>query len=163
MKSLFSPCGACAIGQFAASNAVPPDPPQQGRIPIYRITLNDRLDEKERFVTLCHELGHIFCGHLGPCLSAFEREDGETGWPDRRTLGKKEREIEAEAVAYLIAARAGLVTASAAYLHDYAEKADMSQVKTELVVRAASRIERLGKVHYGMMTFKASERTSGAV
>jgi hypothetical protein len=151
------------IGQFAASNADTPAPSQQGQIPIYRVTLNDRLDEKERFVTLCHELGHIFCGHLGPSLSASERENGETGWPDRRKLGKNEREIEAEAVAYLIAARAGLVTASAAYLHGYAEKADMSQVKTELVVRAASRIERLGKVHYGMMTFKASEQTSGPV
>jgi hypothetical protein len=46
--------GQCTIGQFAASNADTPDPSRQGRIPIYRVTLKDRLDEKERFVTLCH-------------------------------------------------------------------------------------------------------------
>ena len=45
-------------------------------------------------------------------------------------------------MAYLIAARAGLVTASATYLRGYAKDADMQLVDSDLMVRAATRIER---------------------
>jgi hypothetical protein len=62
---------------------------------------NDRLAPSERFVTIAHELAHIFCGHLGECKSQGGNEE-ESGWPDRRSLGKNERELEAEAVAYLV-------------------------------------------------------------
>ena len=119
-------------------------------ISTYRIVLNDRLTDQERFVTLAHELGHIFCGQVGECLSSAL----ESGWPDRRdSLGKNEQEIEAEAVAYLVAARAGLVAASSDYLREYIEKADITKVSTDLIVRAAARIERLAKISYGTMTF----------
>jgi hypothetical protein len=86
------------------------------------------LNEKERFVTLAHELGHIFCGHLGECQSRSGQENAETGWPDRRDLGKNEQEIEAEAVAYLVATRADLVTASVAYLRGLANGVDLGPV-----------------------------------
>jgi hypothetical protein len=145
------------IGEFSRKNAVTYYAVGDVPIPVYRVALNDRLTESERFVTLAHELGHIFCGHAGACLSGSGREDEETGWPDRRSLGKSEREIEAEAVAYIVAARAGLVTASAAYLRRYVKDVDMSNVNTDLIVRAATRIERLAKVHYGTMTFKKLE------
>jgi hypothetical protein len=46
--------------------------------------------------------------HLGECASGKGNDD-ENGWPDRRWLGKNEKEIEAEAVAYLVASRAGAV------------------------------------------------------
>jgi hypothetical protein len=49
--------------------------------------------------------------------------DDESGWPDRRRLGKNEKEVEAEVVAFLVASRAGVVTASAQYLKDYAVRA----------------------------------------
>ena len=142
-----------AIGQFATANAEMTNATGQSAVPAYRVTLNDRLNEKERFVTLVHELGHIFCGHVGACLSGNGREDEETGWPERRKLGKNEKEVEAEAVAYLIAGRAGLVTASATYLRGYAKNADMQLINSDLIVRAATRIERLAKIHYGTMVF----------
>jgi len=41
-----------AIGQFAAANAVMTDAPGTSGVPAYRVTLNDRLNEKEGFVTL---------------------------------------------------------------------------------------------------------------
>jgi hypothetical protein len=125
-------------------------------VPVYRIVLNDRLQPSEQFVTLAHELAHIFCGHLGPCGSRSSRDDNEGDWPDRRHLGKPEKEIEAEAAAFQVASRAGLVTRSAAYLAPYVREADGAKVGLEWIARAGARIERLAKIHYGSMTFKAS-------
>ena len=58
------------------------------------------------------ELAHIFCGHLGPCASRNVRDEDESGWPDRRDLNIHEMEVEAEATAFQVASRAGLVTRS---------------------------------------------------
>jgi hypothetical protein len=140
------------IGQFARDNSTSNADTQKKGVPAFRITVNDRLQASERFVTIAHELGHIFCGHLGPCASRSGKDE-ESGWPDRRLIGRHEQEVEAEATAYLVASRAGLVTRSADYLKTHAKQADMSSVDVELIVRAAARIERLGKVRYGSMAF----------
>jgi IrrE N-terminal-like domain len=138
------------IEEFAHGNANISELPETKHS--FRVTINDRLEPKERLVTLAHELAHIFCGHLGGC-SRPGRDDDQGGWPDRRHLGIHEREIEAESVAYLISSRARVTTRSPEYLKTHARKADMSRVNIDLTVRAAARIERLGKIHYGTMTF----------
>lgn len=69
-------------------------------------------------------------------------------------MSKHEKEVEAEAVAYLVASRAGLVTRSAAYLKPHAQRVDMKKIDVDLIVRAAARIERLAKIHYGSMAFR---------
>jgi hypothetical protein len=71
---------------------------------------------------------------------------------------KNERELEAEAVAYLVGSRAELVTGSATYLKPYAQRADMKNVDVELIVRAAARIERLAKIHHGSMAFRPEKQ-----
>lgn len=120
---------------------------------VYGVVINDRMTLPERFVTLAHELGHIFCGHLGACQSTGARAN-ESGWPDRTRLSHSEREIEAEAVAYLVAARAGLKPASASYLGSHAKVVDLSKVDVDTIVRAAARIERLAGISHGKMTFE---------
>lgn len=120
---------------------------------VYSVVINDRMTPPERFVTLAHELGHIFCGHLGGCQSITTKAN-ESGWPDRTHLSHSEREIEAEAVAYLVAARAGLKPASASYLRPHAKTANLSKVDIDTIVRAAARIERLAGISYGKVVFE---------
>ena len=145
--------GEGAIWKVAAVRASAATDPERPNIPSYRVTLNDRLTDKEQFVTLAHELGHVFCGHLGACLSHRTRDDDEGGWPDRSPLDKNVKEIEAEAVAYVVSARAGLTAASASYLSEFAKKVDPAAVHLDLIIRAAARIERLAKIKYGKMVF----------
>jgi len=53
----------------------------------------------------------------------------------------------------LVGARAGVIAASAEYLKAHASRADIAKIDMDLVVRAAARIERLAKIHYGSMKF----------
>lgn len=62
--------------------------------------MHDSLDPRSRFATLCHELAHIYFGHLGG--------DGDGWWPSRINLDQSTVEIEAEAVAYIVSIRLGL-------------------------------------------------------
>jgi IrrE N-terminal-like domain len=156
--SLATPLGDGAlISNFVSENASSDSQESKRGIPAFRVTVNDRLQPSERFVTLAHELAHIFCGHLGECKSQGGNEE-ESGWPDRRALGKNEKELEAEAVAYLVASRAELVTGSATYLKPYAQRADMKSVDVDLIIRAAARIERMAKIHYGSMAFRPEKQ-----
>jgi hypothetical protein len=113
-------------------------------IPSWRVKMNDRMTPPEQLVTIAHELGHIFCGHLGGCGGLHD----QSGWPERRALGHHEKEMEAEAVAWLIAERAGVLSASAAYLRRHVEQGKTAQVDTALVAKAAGRIESLAGLRY---------------
>ena len=108
-----------SFGEFAGQYAASRNEQITEGVPSYRITFNDRLNPTERFITIAHELGHIF---LGP-LENVPRERAMTtrvaGLIEDR-LARNEKEIEAEAVAYLVASRAGVVPASAQYIKDYA-------------------------------------------
>lgn len=142
------------LGLFAKSNAQTTQKVTARGIPSYRVLINDRLTEPQQFVTLAHELGHAFCGHLGACHGGRSGQE-ESGWPDRRALGHDEREIEAEGVAYIVAKRAGIVTRSVDYLAPHVNSAELNNLDVDLVVRAAARIERLAKIRYGRMDFAA--------
>jgi hypothetical protein len=84
-----------SFGEFAGQYAASGNEQVTECVPSYRVTFNDKLNPTERFITIAHELGHIFLGHLGECASGKGNDD-ESGWPDRRWLGKNEKEIEAE-------------------------------------------------------------------
>jgi hypothetical protein len=74
--------------------------------------------------------------------------------PDRAQLGKHEKEIEAEAVAYLVAAKGRDHSYFVTYLKAHASRADLSIVDQDIIIRSAARIERLANIQHGSMEFK---------
>lgn len=116
----------------------------KGPIPHFRVRVNDRLSAGQQLITIAHELGHIFCGHLGACASQAEHG----AWPDRISLGFHEREMEAEAVAWLVGKRASIISGSAAYLRHHVERGDTLRVDPDVVARAVGRIESLAALSY---------------
>ena len=101
------------------------------------ITLNSNLPDETNYATLTHELGHLYCGHIGsPNLKQ---------WPDRRYLGRNSMEFEAEAVSYLVCQRAGIETPAVEYLHGYLDEnfEVPKSISIETICRAAHRIERM--------------------
>jgi hypothetical protein len=103
-----------------------------------RIGLRDALDEGAAYAVLCHELAHIYLGHLGA--------DKVGGWPYRLNLRQAVAEIEAESVAYIVCRRAGLRTHSAEYLAGYVEdNDDLDSISLDLISRTAGRIEEMGR------------------
>ena len=77
----------------------------------FELLLNSRQSREEQYATLVHELGHLYCGHLG--------SPNQKHWPDRRKLDRQVEECEAESISYLVCTRLGIETPSAEYLADY--------------------------------------------
>lgn len=100
---------------------------------VWRIRLNARHDKPTSFATLGHELGHILCGHLGAHPAGY--------WPKRGRLSHEAREMEAEAVAYLICNRSGVVPRSAQYLHSLIHRCDTRQVDYHAIYNALQLLE----------------------
>lgn len=86
-----------------------------------------------QFVTLVHELAHLYLGHLGI--------DRKRGVDDRRWADLALREVEAESVAYVIAKRSGISPRSESYLSRY--KGAFDTFQPQVVLQAANAIERL--------------------
>lgn len=103
-----------------------------------RIAIHDKLDEPSRFGVLCHELAHIYLGHLGA--------DKDGWWPCRQNLSLHTVEIEAEAVAFIVTSRFGLSGASDRYLSRHLrEETIPPSVSVELIGKVAARIEEMSK------------------
>ncbi|HEX4119406.1 MAG TPA: hypothetical protein VH619_02165 [Verrucomicrobiae bacterium] len=103
-----------------------------------RIGLREDLDAPAAYSVLCHELAHIYLGHVGADLDGW--------WPYRVSLTEAVAEIEAESVAYIICRRANLETRSVEYLSSYVEdNSDIDAISLDLVSRVAGRIEDMGR------------------
>jgi hypothetical protein len=103
-----------------------------------RVALRDELDAASAYPVLCHELAHIYLGHVGA--------DRDSWWPYRTNLTEAVTEIEAESIAFVVCRRAGLETRSAEYLSSYVEdNSDIDAISLDLVSRVAGRIEEMGR------------------
>ena len=104
----------------------------------YLIHLNQMHSLEKKYSSLAHELGHIFCGHLGIDRYAW--------WPERENLKIDSEEIEAECVAYLVCRRKGLRACSEKYLSNYiGANREMPAFSLNAVLQAVSYVEEMGK------------------
>jgi len=120
------------------STSNPGNDPKAKRYYLMRINRNHA--PVVQFVTLAHELGHLFLGHLG--------KDRALKIPDRTGVPHTQREIEAESVAYIVCHRQNITPKSQTYLSRYVEEGagaddDLSGMDFYQVMRAAGQVETL--------------------
>jgi hypothetical protein len=102
----------------------------------YKMKINGNHTPDVRFVTIAHELAHLFLGHLG--------EDKKWGIKERLRCTHTQRELEAESVAFLVAKRNGVKSRSETYLANYVrENPTMEDLDFYQMTRAAGQIETL--------------------
>lgn len=102
----------------------------------FDIVVNSNHDIPIKLVTLLHELGHLFCGHVGSYKN--------NSWPDRKKLSVNSKEFEAESVAWLICERHKINNPSAAYLSGYLDGGkNMPFVSVDMILKVAGKIESL--------------------
>lgn len=100
----------------------------------YKVSINRNHAPAVQFATLAHELGHLCLGHLGP--------NKLLNIPDRPRPVLKDREIEAESVAYLVCNRNGVKPDSETYLSEFiAANTDIDSIDLYQITRAAGQVE----------------------
>jgi hypothetical protein len=103
-----------------------------------RVGLRADLEDAAAYAVLCHELAHIYLGHVGA--------DRDGCWPFRMNLSEAVAEIEAESVAHIVCSRAGLRTRSAEYLSSFVEDSeDLDAISLDLISRVAGKLEEMGR------------------
>ena len=98
---------------------------------LYRLGYNRNHPPPTRFVTIAHELAHLYLGHLG--------SDRGRRVADRRKTPDDLMEVEAETAAYLVARRNGLKPLSQSYLAQYLGAFD--HLNLHAIMRAANAVE----------------------
>lgn len=107
----------------------------------YLVLIDKSPSVEDMYSSLVHELGHIFCGHLGI--------DRHAWWPERENATINGEDLEADAVAYLVCKRLGLQTRSAKYLARYVEKDQQLPVfSLNAVLQAVTYTEEMGKFRW---------------
>ena len=104
----------------------------------YEMVVNSQHTLTTRFATMLHELGHLYCGHMGTPNSKW--------WKDRRrfNLSLESMEFEAESVCWLICERLGIENPSAKYLESYTnENGEIPNVSVDTILKASGSIESL--------------------
>lgn len=104
----------------------------------YELLLNTEHSKATKYATLVHELGHLYCGHLGTPYERF--------WPDRRGLPYEVEEFEAESICYLVCARLGIDNPSEEYLAGFMKtNEETPPISLDCVMKAAGLIEHMGR------------------
>ncbi|MBQ9407462.1 MAG: ImmA/IrrE family metallo-endopeptidase [Desulfovibrio sp.] len=105
---------------------------------LYIMIVNKNHSKEEKFATITHELGHLYCGHLGTPDIKW--------WSDRHDQKIEICEFEAECVSWLVCERNNIKNPSAEYLSGYVEKnGQIPQISLENVLKASGMIEK--KMH----------------
>lgn len=145
----FSKAGAQSAGSIRSieSNGYKPQKIFNGKSPDkkdiyidvnvhYLISVNETHKKEAQFVTVLHELAHLYCGHVGT--------PDKKWWPDRHWLENSIKELEAESIAYIVCSRFGIDNPSEKYLSGYVKEHDnMPELSMERVMKAAGLLEEM--------------------
>ena len=102
--------------------------------PDYQIRINSEHAPNVQFVTLIHELGHLFLGHQGP--------DKFLQVALRPRMDLHQRELEAESLAYLVSKRHGVESKSKSYLADHIKPdTTIKDLDIYVLLKAAGQVE----------------------
>jgi hypothetical protein len=107
----------------------------------YLVLINKSQSLEDKYSSLVHELGHIFCGHLGI--------DRHAWWPEREDSNLNGEELEADAVAYLVCRRLGWQARSAKFLTRLLQKNQQLPVfSLNALLQAATYAEDMGSFRW---------------
>lgn len=105
---------------------------------LYNMVVNRSHPLETKFATIMHELGHLYCGHLGIPNPKWK------WWEDRRGLNGKVEEFEAESVSWLVCERMGIKNPSAEYLSGYLENnSTIPDISIDTVLKSVGIIESM--------------------
>lgn len=100
----------------------------------YIVRLNKAHNPNVQFVTLVHELAHLYLGHLGP--------DKSLSIPGRQIPDHNTAELEAESVSFLVCSRRGIHSNAEQYLSEFVNhRTEMGSLDIYAVLKAAGKIE----------------------
>lgn len=108
-------------------------PTDKSKVRQFHVVVNANHDSSTQFVTLVHELGHVFLGH---CAVDEKRKVRQ-----RNIEPEALREVEAESVAWIVAKRSGVHPRSDSYLEQY--QGSFEALDLHAVLKAAGRVEKL--------------------
>ena len=97
----------------------------------YKLGYNRNHPPPTRFVSVAHELAHLYLGHMGA--------DRRRRVPDRSYTGHALGEVEAECTAYLVERRNGVKPRSESYLAKY--QGAFGYLDLYVITRAANAVE----------------------
>ena len=101
----------------------------------YQISVSNKNNTTDNFASIIHELGHFFCEHL---ITPNNK------WWNPRNLSHSIKEFEAEAIAWLICERVGIINPSEKYLAGYIKQnAEIPNISIDLILKAVNQIEML--------------------
>lgn len=99
----------------------------------YESVVNSNMSATERLATVAHELGHLYCGHIGT--------QDKRRWPSRPRLSEDVREVEAESVALLVCQRYEKDIKMPPHLHRHVKQdRPLPRIDLQRVMAAAGRI-----------------------
>lgn len=117
----------------------------------FHLVINRDYDVNAQFATVAHELGHLYCGHVGELTRHTAKADGNAAQArtvvvkDRSSLEPETRECEAEAVSWLVCGRIGVESPAGDYLGGLlAGASETPPVSLEAILGAVRRVESLG-------------------
>jgi hypothetical protein len=112
----------------------------------FDVLLNRSYSPTEQLATLAHELGHLYCGHLGPDDNPWLLD--EEFWRDRSRLDHDRRELEAESVARVVFKRLDPGNPLPEHLSQYFTiEPDLNDLDLEPILTAAGRVLEMAAGH----------------